>query len=316
MYRVKAFALSVVLLMLSSVFLVAWSAEGTNSDAAGATTQEEVKGTGKDSNMEATGSSAADARPQEETRGVGRIPGVASETPNAGNESRNRKGELFISSKQMWITLGIILFMAYLFVHLLKWQQRGEQAGYFANIYKDTLETLEFSRVSSPIDEEWNQGNYLSELIHASSKRARNWLSKNERPKPSDDQLEEARKVGFEAELLDMQSIWQERVLDQSRYLPRVGGQSAMVPHAQRRSADATRLPGLRDAGGYGGLGGYTSIDDETMEPVADAKSDRAKREQIRNIRSVLSLEFGALLDEWASRAGCRSVDVVSKRPQ
>jgi hypothetical protein len=81
--------------------------------------------------------------------------------------------------------------MAGLFVILFWWQKHIEQAGYFARIYQDTIESNETTRLVAPINTKWVNGEYIAEIILERSERGRDWIVKNKRPLAKDYQLSE-----------------------------------------------------------------------------------------------------------------------------
>ena len=74
--------------------------------------------------------------------------------------------------------------MAGLFSFLFFWQNRIEQSGYFAKIYRQAVENIEISRNIVPLRRDWLSGRYVDELLQISTDRAKEW-QKKEGDRPS-----------------------------------------------------------------------------------------------------------------------------------
>ena len=228
MFRKEGFFAILLLLVLAGVSVSSWSADPpVRTDTKLVTTD--------------GGQTTQGKAPEKQTQNSGV---VLDEKGTPG-----RAGELFFTQYQLGLAFGIIGLMGYLFWLLFLWQQRGERASYFGQIYLDTLETLEFGRVSAPIDEKWNQGLYLNELLRESSDRAKAWLNdgNNKKPSPDEEQRKAARELNCEAELIEMQRELPMLVERRCRYMTK-SGTTGLPPSW---NTDINRRPGSRDAG-YG----------------------------------------------------------------
>jgi hypothetical protein len=101
--------------------------------------------------------------------------------------------------QRFWIIMALILLMAFLFLILFWWQKRIEQAGYFANIFHDSIATIETNRLSQPHQEKWLQDGYWEEIAIQPSERGQRWLDqdkRNKRPEPKPELEKLAKTLG------------------------------------------------------------------------------------------------------------------------
>jgi hypothetical protein len=94
-------------------------------------------------------------------------PGTALALPNDSG--------IDFSGERFWVVILIIVLMAGLFSFLFFWQNRIEQSGYFAKLYRETVKSFEVSRNISPLRTAWLNGRYVEELLQCTSKRAKQW---------------------------------------------------------------------------------------------------------------------------------------------
>jgi hypothetical protein len=111
--------------------------------------------------------------------------------------------------RRVWMIVAIIVLMAFLFWILFYWQKRIEKAGYFGRIYQDTIKSIETTRLSGPIQRDWERGVYLDEVFLERSLRGKEWVEKNQRPKPADELLTLAAKLDLKYELRDIEQSMQ-----------------------------------------------------------------------------------------------------------
>lgn len=285
MFQKDRFFAVLLLLVLACASGVAWSAEPTRPDTKLVNTE--------------GGQATQGKAPEKQTQNSNVAPG------ETGNPAR--AGEMFFTEYQLGLAFGIIGLMGFLFWLLFMWQQKGERASYFGQIYLDTLETLEFGRVSAPIDEKWNQGFYLNELLRASSDRAKAWLDdvKNKKPLPDEAQRKVAREVECEAELIDMQQDLPMLVERRCRFITK-SGTTGLPPSW---STEINRRPGSRDAGygppGLSRTGGLGSSDGIGRQRVIAPQSPE-EEERIQK-KDALMAEFSNLQNDWAGRAAAEA---------
>ncbi|GKQ50429.1 hypothetical protein BRSPCE3_12840 [Bradyrhizobium sp. Ce-3] len=74
--------------------------------------------------------------------------------------------------------------MATLFFIIFLWQRRIEEAGYFANIFRDVITDIETARLSQPFRVKWDQAEYWYELTDRPSARGQEWIDQNPKPEP------------------------------------------------------------------------------------------------------------------------------------
>jgi len=119
----------------------------------------------------------------------------------------------------------LILLMAFLFLILFWWQKKIEQAGYFANIYQDTIADIETNRLSQPYKRKWDQHAYWDEIAVRPSKRGQKWIDQdpknNKKPEPDEKLARLAENLGREYLLFDAT-----RVLDEPTYVTPLPGYS------------------------------------------------------------------------------------------
>lgn len=77
--------------------------------------------------------------------------------------------------------------MATLFFIIFLWQRRIEEAGYFANIFRDVITDIETARLSQPFRLRWDQAEYWYELTDRPSARGQTWINENPKPQPGTD---------------------------------------------------------------------------------------------------------------------------------
>lgn len=132
-------------------------------------------------------------------------------SPEGGAEaSRGGDDKTRYSPYAVALALALTALMALLFYLLFFWSSRVERAGFFAVLYQDTVESIEYARLSAPINERWERGEYQRELLEVYSQRAQEWSttnnSENKRPEPPQRLETLARKLGREWDLDAVQS--------------------------------------------------------------------------------------------------------------
>lgn len=108
---------------------------------------------------------------------------------------------LHFTSQQVFLTISVLALLAGLFCLLLLWQQRTEQSNYLSFLYKDTMKTLEFGRLTIPIEARWEHGEFFEEMWSALSERARSWIAANPKPRPDDSLRDLAASLGEDIDL-------------------------------------------------------------------------------------------------------------------
>jgi hypothetical protein len=223
------------------------------------------------------------------TRGIS-FGAEATQEKIVGAEATQEKTVHFLPQLQagderFWIVLALILLMGGLFVVLFWWQKKIEQSGYFANIYRTTVENIETARLSHPLDEKWAQGAYLSEIYLQYTTRGKEWAEKNKRPEPTRDLLELASTLGYESEI---------RAIEWSLHTPpRVGAPltegRGVNPFSGGNRFPGTAPPGLAGATVTGSLFGSEKIDKEANQ----------KAQKFWSLRN----DFRDKADDWVNRA-------------
>ena len=214
-------------------------------------------------------------------------------------------GEMNFKSNQVGLAFGIIALMGFLFSLLFWWQQRGEQASYFAQIFHDTMETLEFSRVSAPIDEKWNQKFYLNELLRESSERARNWLAKagNEKPEPNVQLRKLAIELGSEDALRDIQSELPWLVERESQFAMKAGTTASPWDiRSNRRPGSGYGLP-PEWGGPSDGIGRQRSVSENIELQLSEEEKQTQK--QFKMLQEEIRA-FQSHQQAWSSRAAAQ----------
>jgi hypothetical protein len=212
-------------------------------------------------------------------------------------------GETDFRLAQTILALGIIVLMSFLFSLLFKWQQKAEQATYFGKIYHDTVETLEFSRVSAPIDEKWNQQVYLFELLRGASDRARSWLAENsnQKPQPSEQLRTLLTERGDDYLLQRMQEDlpW---LIESELRSPKTGGYTTLWETTRSTRPGSSGVGGLGgSAGGYGDGPSY-----DAPRAGRELTTDEVKAEERRLALQKEMQNYQTALQAWAARAAAQ----------
>ena len=76
--------------------------------------------------------------------------------------------------------------MAFLFLILMYWQKRIEQSGYFASIYREAVEKIDYDRLAVPVHLKWQHEGYIDELLRLNSDRADKFRKVKPKPKLDD----------------------------------------------------------------------------------------------------------------------------------
>jgi len=81
------------------------------------------------------------------------------------------------STGSLTVAIIALVIVGLLFYLLLKWQQKQEQASYLATVFRDTVEGIEYKRLSASFEDKFNRGEYEDDVRFDSE-----WVKSNPLP--------------------------------------------------------------------------------------------------------------------------------------
>jgi hypothetical protein len=201
---------------------------------------------------------------------------------------------LSAGDERFWIVMTLVLLMGALFVILFWWQKHIEQAGYFANIFQDTIANIETNRLSQPYHRNWSQHVYWDEIAVWPSPRGQKWLdqeTKNKRPEPKLELTQLAEKLGLKYEVVE---ATQDLDVPPFAVVPGYGGRN---PFSEIIFGEGSRTGNLLPGRSGSGIGRSTAL------PGLD--NQQPNPDQLRFLE--LLKEFRQEVRAWARRAGAEA---------
>lgn len=69
------------------------------------------------------------------------------------------------TSEAVGLTAGVLILLFIIFVLLILWSHKLDQASYLGSLYRDTVEEIEYKRLASRPIERWRNGDYYREVL-------------------------------------------------------------------------------------------------------------------------------------------------------